>query len=53
MPTRAIGIARYRQNLFVAFMVSSLEFPRPEALPPDHLFIAFMLAGLILAVQDA
>jgi hypothetical protein len=34
-------------------MVSSLEFPRTEALPPVHLLIAFMLAGLIPAVQDA
>jgi hypothetical protein len=34
-------------------MVSSLEFPRTEALAPVHLFVAFMLAGLIPAVQDA
>jgi hypothetical protein len=53
MLARYFSIARYRQSRFVAFMVPPLNFPRTEALPPVHLFIAFMLAGLIPAVQDA
>jgi hypothetical protein len=51
MPASDIGIRRYRQNRFVIFMVSSIQFPRAEKLPRADLFVISMLAGLAPAAQ--
>jgi hypothetical protein len=52
IPANDSGITRYRQNRFVAFMISSVEFRELIAGASSSL-MGLMLTGLVAAVQDA